>query len=64
MSLPVSALEHAERLEQLRALENGIAIRVAVVDYESVGVDVPGDVERVEELLAAADAGGNGGRER
>lgn len=64
MSLPVSALEHAERLEQLRALENGIAIRVAVVDYESAGVDVPGDVERVEELLAEANAGGNGGRER
>ena len=48
---PVSSLERAERLEQLRALENGIQIAVAQVDYDSVGVDVPGDVARVEALL-------------
>ncbi|MGA2863482.1 MAG: 3-deoxy-manno-octulosonate cytidylyltransferase [Verrucomicrobiota bacterium] len=48
---PVSPLEAAEKLEQLRALENGIAIAVVQVDYESVGVDVPGDVARVERLL-------------
>ncbi len=47
----VSPLEAAEKLEQLRALENGIAIRVVQVDYESVGVDVPADVARVERLL-------------
>ena len=47
----VSPLERAEKLEQLRALENGIEIRVIEVKYESVGVDVPGDVERVERLL-------------
>ncbi len=50
--LPVSALERAEKLEQLRALENGIAIAVVKVDYDSVGVDAPGDVARVEKLLS------------
>jgi 3-deoxy-manno-octulosonate cytidylyltransferase (CMP-KDO synthetase) len=48
---PVSALERAEKLEQLRALENGIAIAVARVKYEGVGVDVPADVKRVEQLM-------------
>jgi 3-deoxy-manno-octulosonate cytidylyltransferase (CMP-KDO synthetase) len=48
---PQSPLEQAEKLEQLRALENGIAISVARVDYDSVGVDVPADVARVEALL-------------
>ena len=46
-----SPLEQAERLEQLRALENGIGIAVCLVEYESIGVDVPGDVQRVEALL-------------
>lgn len=48
---PVSPLENAEKLEQLRALENGIAIGVVQVDYDSVGVDVPEDVKRVEAML-------------
>jgi 3-deoxy-manno-octulosonate cytidylyltransferase (CMP-KDO synthetase) len=48
---PVSALEAAEKLEQLRALENGIAIAVVQVNYDSVGVDAPADIERVEKLL-------------
>jgi len=48
---PVSSLEAAEKLEQLRALENGIEIGVVKVDYDSVGVDVPADVLRVEKLL-------------
>lgn len=51
VQFPVSPLEAAEKLEQLRALENGIHIRVAKVDYDSVGVDVPADVARVERLL-------------
>ena len=51
VKFPVSPLEQAERLEQLRALENGIAIEVVTVDYDSVGVDVPVDVKRVEQLL-------------
>jgi 3-deoxy-manno-octulosonate cytidylyltransferase (CMP-KDO synthetase) len=47
----VSPLEAAEKLEQLRALDNGISISVVTVDYESIGVDVPADVQRVEHLL-------------
>jgi 3-deoxy-manno-octulosonate cytidylyltransferase (CMP-KDO synthetase) len=48
---PVSPLERAEKLEQLRALENGIAIAVVKVSYQSVGVDIPADVKRVEQML-------------
>jgi CMP-2-keto-3-deoxyoctulosonic acid synthetase len=51
VTFPVSPLEAAEKLEQLRALENGIAIAVARVNHDSVGVDVPADVARVEKLL-------------
>jgi len=51
VSYPVSALEMAEKLEQLRALENGIRIGVVQVNYESIGVDVPEDVQRVERIL-------------
>jgi 3-deoxy-manno-octulosonate cytidylyltransferase (CMP-KDO synthetase) len=49
--LPVGPLEQAERLEQLRALENGLRIRVVETDYESLGVDTPGDLERVSHLF-------------
>ncbi|MDE3068252.1 MAG: 3-deoxy-manno-octulosonate cytidylyltransferase [Verrucomicrobiota bacterium] len=49
---PVAPLENAEKLEQLRALENGIPVAVVRVDYDSVGVDAPEDVKRVEKLLA------------
>ena len=48
---PVSPLENAEKLEQLRALDNGVQISVVTVDYESIGVDVPADVQRVESIL-------------
>jgi len=44
---PVSPLEQAEKLEQLRALDHGVPIHVSVVDYESIGVDTPEDVQRV-----------------
>lgn len=48
---PVALLEAAEKLEQLRALENGIELAVVRVQSDSIGVDVPSDVERVERLL-------------
>ena len=51
VKFPVSPLENAEKLEQLRALENAIQIAVVKVDYDSVGVDVPEDVAKVEEIL-------------
>ena len=51
--LNVGPLEQAERLEQLRALENGYRIRVMETEYESLGVDTPEDLERVNQLFAA-----------
>ena len=47
----VSPLEQAEKLEQLRALENGIPIAVSTVEYDSVGVDTPEDAVRMENIL-------------
>ncbi len=49
--LPPSPLERSESLEQLRALENGIPIRVLVVDRGSFGVDTAEDLAKVERLL-------------
>jgi len=51
VKFPVSPLENAEKLEQLRALDNGIGIAVVTVAYDSVGVDLPEDVHRVEAIL-------------
>jgi 3-deoxy-manno-octulosonate cytidylyltransferase (CMP-KDO synthetase) len=48
---PVSQLEEAEKLEQLRAIDHGIPIHVSVVDYESIGVDTPEDVQRIVDCL-------------
>jgi 3-deoxy-manno-octulosonate cytidylyltransferase (CMP-KDO synthetase) len=53
--LPQSVLEAAEQLEQLRALENGIPIRVVVVDYRGRthgSVDSPEDIPVVEAIIA------------
>lgn len=46
-------LEQAESLEQLRWLENGYTIRVAMSDVETVGIDTPADLERAEAFLAS-----------
>ncbi len=51
---PVSPLEAAEQLEQLRALDHGLPLAVVRVAYESIGVDVPADVKRVEQILRNA----------
>jgi 3-deoxy-manno-octulosonate cytidylyltransferase (CMP-KDO synthetase) len=52
-TLPPGELEKLEQLEQLRFLENGYKIRVAETSFDSVSVDVPGDIARVEALLSA-----------
>ena len=52
VSLPPAPLEKRERLEQLRALENGMRIDVAVVDAVPLGVDTPADLERARALIA------------
>jgi 3-deoxy-manno-octulosonate cytidylyltransferase (CMP-KDO synthetase) len=52
--LPRGALEQRESLEQLRALENGMAVTVVLTDTRTVSVDRPEDAERVAALLNAA----------
>jgi 3-deoxy-manno-octulosonate cytidylyltransferase (CMP-KDO synthetase) len=54
-SLPTGRLEDAEKLEQLRALEHGIAIRVWETRHASLRVDMPDDVESVTEKLQQCD---------
>jgi 3-deoxy-manno-octulosonate cytidylyltransferase (CMP-KDO synthetase) len=51
-SLPQTAMERAEALEQLRAVEHGIRIKVVKTAYASIGVDTPDDLARVRALLA------------
>jgi len=53
-SLPQTPLERSESLEQLRALENGLRIRVLRAERASPGVDTREDLERVERLLGKA----------
>lgn len=54
VALPPAPLETRERLEQLRALENGMRIDVAVVEAVPLGVDTPADLERARALIAKA----------
>ena len=50
-TLPARRLEQAERLEQLRFLENGIHIHVEPTPYDTIGVDTESDLQRVESIL-------------
>lgn len=52
-ALPPTAMEQAEALEQLRALEHGIRIRVLETTHNSIGVDTAEDLERVRRLVQA-----------
>jgi 3-deoxy-manno-octulosonate cytidylyltransferase (CMP-KDO synthetase) len=49
-------LERSEALEQLRALEHGIRIRVVETEHDSIGVDTPEDLERVRRLVTTVRA--------
>jgi 3-deoxy-manno-octulosonate cytidylyltransferase (CMP-KDO synthetase) len=49
---PPSLPEQVEKLEQLRYLDNGIPIRMAVVDYMGTGIDVPEDLEKAKKALS------------
>ena len=51
VSLPPSTLEKRESLEQLRALEAGMRIDVALVDTVPLGVDTSADLERARQML-------------
>ena len=53
VKLPSSPLERRERLEQLRALEAGMRIDIAIVDVAPLGVDTPEDLERARTILGA-----------
>jgi len=52
VNLPSSVLEKVESLEQLRALENGIKIKVSITEYDSFGIDTPDDLKTAERLFA------------
>lgn len=52
-TIPQSALEVAESLEQLRWLENGFTIKVGVTTVETIGIDTPQDLQNAEEFLKA-----------
>ncbi|HEX6978738.1 MAG TPA: 3-deoxy-manno-octulosonate cytidylyltransferase [Alphaproteobacteria bacterium] len=54
VGLSPSPLEQREKLEQLRALENGMAIAAAVVDTLPLGVDTPADLDRIRQAMAAS----------
>lgn len=50
-NLPKAKLEDIEKLEQLRALENGYKIKTIETEFDTIGVDAPEDLKKVEEIL-------------
>ncbi len=54
--MPPSFLERHERLEQLRALENGYRIKAIETTFETIGIDTPEDLERARTLLAKQES--------
>ncbi|MEL6359275.1 MAG: 3-deoxy-manno-octulosonate cytidylyltransferase [Bacteroidota bacterium] len=50
--IPVSSLEQAEKLEQLRWLQEGFEIRVALTTHQGIGIDTPEDLENARKLFA------------
>ncbi|WPP49242.1 3-deoxy-manno-octulosonate cytidylyltransferase [Catalinimonas niigatensis] len=49
--LPISSLEKAESLEQLRWIENGYFIKVGITQHESISIDTPADLERALKVM-------------
>jgi 3-deoxy-manno-octulosonate cytidylyltransferase (CMP-KDO synthetase) len=56
--LPVSHLERLEKLEQLRVLEAGYCIKTVETSFESIGVDTPEDLQRVQQRLQGGNTHG------
>ncbi len=52
-SLPAGKLEKIEKLEQLRVLEHGFRIKVVVTAFDSLSVDLPEDIEKIEQIILA-----------
>ncbi|MEN6444796.1 MAG: 3-deoxy-manno-octulosonate cytidylyltransferase [Candidatus Cloacimonas sp.] len=52
VALKQGELEKIENLEQLRALENGISIKMVETNYQGIGIDTPADLATVEKLLS------------
>ena len=53
-ALDPTPLERTESLEQLRALEHGYRIKVLITDFQSIGVDTPEDLQKVNKLFKEA----------